>query len=150
MSVQRKMATEIPLTTLEVEIPGDTRYVCLVRKSVKYLAAALGFCGDDLDDIEVATAEAVTNAILHGTPAGSQGKIRIRCSDGQGSLIVEVEDEGNGRVARARRRICAEAEHGRGMFIIKTLMDDAETVTNRSGTHVRMTKRMKERAGSMT
>ena len=71
MSVQRKMATEIPLTTLEVEIPGDTRYVCLVRKSVKYLAAALGFCGDDLDDIEVATAEAVTNAILHGTPAGS-------------------------------------------------------------------------------
>ena len=142
------MATEIPLTTLELEIPGDTRYVCLVRKSVKYLAAALGFCGDDLDDIEVATAEAVTNAIIHGTPSGSNGKIHVRCSDGQGSLTVEVEDQGAGSVTPPRAITEVEAEHGRGMFMIETLMDDAETVTSRSGTHVRMTKRMKERAGT--
>ena len=142
------MATQIPLTTLELEIPGDTRYVCLVRKSVKYLAAALGFRGDDLDDIEVATAEAVTNAIIHGTPNGSNGSIHVRCSNGQGSLVVEVEDQGSGGVTPPRAINEVEAEHGRGMLIIEALMDDSEAVTDRNGTHIRMTKRMKECAGT--
>ena len=136
------MAKKTASTTLELEIPGDVRYVPVVRKSVRFLAAALGFRGDRLDDIEIATAEAVTNAIVHGTPLGLRGRVCVRCRDGPGGLVVEVEDQGNGRIARVGEETEIESEHGRGMLMIDTLMDDAQVVTDECGTLLRMTKRM--------
>ena len=129
------------LTILELEIPGDVRYVSLVRKSVKFLAASMGFQGEDLDDIEIATAEAVTNAIIHGTPTGSEGRINIRCHDGHGRFVVEVEDCGNGCVTHQKESAIIEGEHGRGIFIIEALMDDARALTDAHGTTIKMTKR---------
>ncbi len=104
------------------------------------MAAAVGFSGDDLDDIEVAVSEAVTNAIMHGTPKGKAGSVKIRCRDTVNSLSIEVEDEGNGQAFQPKEIIDPERENGRGILMIAALMDIAQTISDESGTIVRMTK----------
>ena len=93
--------------------------------------------------VELALHEALSNAVIHGngTDAHKLVQIRCRCELGKGVSIV-VTDQGQGfdpkTVADPLAVERLEAEHGRGIHLMKLAMD--EVLYERGGTEVHMRK----------
>ena len=99
-----------------------------VRQEV---AGQPGFADDDMTNVEIALREALANAIIHGNEndPSKQVVVTCYCEKGQGILIA-VLDEGKGFDPKAvpdprgARRI--HLHHGRGIFLMRALMDRVE------------------------
>jgi serine/threonine-protein kinase RsbW len=93
--------------------------------------------------LHVATSEAVNNAILHGNKSDRSKKVCIRCLVRKSSLTVCVKDEGTGFNADAVPNPLAEGnlmkESGRGIFLIREMVDRVRFRSTREGTTVEMT-----------
>jgi serine/threonine-protein kinase RsbW len=84
---------------------------------------------DDLDGIHLALQEALANAIIHGNGGRSAEAVRICVAVREDcGILVVVKDSGSGFDPSALPDPVAEqnlcAFHGRGVFLIKQLMDD--------------------------
>ena len=83
------------------------------------------------DEIEVALAEALSNAIVHGNREDPAKRVRVSaaCADNE-QLLIAVTDEGEGFDCKnLPDPTIAEnvfSVHGRGIFLIRHLMDEAE------------------------
>jgi serine/threonine-protein kinase RsbW len=80
-------------------------------------------------DIETALHEALANAVIHGNGGDSRKRIYVTCrcyTDGE--VSITVRDEGRGFDSSALTDpTCSENllfTHGRGIYLIKTLMDE--------------------------
>ncbi|MFC6880553.1 MULTISPECIES: ATP-binding protein [Actinomadura] len=83
------------------------------RRTVRERAAKVVSEEDVLDDVELMSAEAIANAVLHGS-----GVTRVTVLTDGRRLRVEVRDDGPGRSDLfGRRRI----DHGRGLAVIDAL-----------------------------
>ena len=89
-------------------------------------------CGrGTLDNLHLAMMEALTNAVVHGNrgDAGKAVKICMDC-DTPSQLSICVTDQGDGFDPSALRDPVADenlcASHGRGLFLMKHLVDDVE------------------------
>ncbi len=85
----------------------------------------------NLDRVRLALTEALSNAIVHGNRQDPAKRVEIRaaCAEEE-HLIVSVTDEGEGfDPAQIPDPTLAEnifSSHGRGIFLMRKLMDDAE------------------------
>jgi len=100
----------------------------------------------ELDEIQmhklmVSLTEAVNNAILHGNKSRADKKVSVRCEVVPGWLLFEIKDEGKGfRPDHVRNPLKEENLHresGRGIFLMRTLMDKVEFEHLSSGMQVR-------------
>ena len=100
-----------------------------------------------LDEIEfhklmVSLTEAVNNAIVHGNRLAAQKKVHVTCELLPGWLLLLVQDEGKGfRPEKVGNPLAKEnllRESGRGIFLMRTLMDKVEFEVGKSGTLVRL------------
>ncbi|EST37542.1 hypothetical protein N566_12510 [Streptomycetaceae bacterium MP113-05] len=110
------------------------REAATVPLARRMLLGAMDSAGVDPEisyDLAVALTEACANAVEHGSGAGSDGYRVTACIDGD-TCHVEVTDGGPGFPgARADRPTTtrpagpepAEAEDGRGLYLIETLAD---------------------------
>jgi serine/threonine-protein kinase RsbW len=98
-----------------------------------------------LDEIQmhkmmVSLTEAVNNAIIHGNRSDPEKRVLVRCEILPGWLVVFVNDEGGGfeplKVRNPLRKQNLMRESGRGIFLMRTLMDKVEFETEQSGTRV--------------
>ena len=121
---------------IDVEIPSDVRYiervVDLVAKQCEYLEFPPHHCSLN---VPVALSEAISNAILRGNREDPEKQVRVfaACTDRQ--LVVEVADEGSGFDLDAATRdptdpLNLEREDGRGLFLMKRLMDRVERLSD--------------------
>ena len=98
------------------------------------------------EGIEIAIYEALANAVIHGNHEIQEKQVHVACRCSMdGEVLISVRDEGEGfdnRVVpdptEARRLLLT---HGRGLHLMKALMDEVSFEEN--GTVVRMRKRMK-------
>ena len=78
----------------------------------------------------IATTEAVNNGILHGNKRDPQKKVTLTCEVSRSSLVVTVEDEGPGVIPEKIPDPLAEEnllrENGRGVFLMRSLMDSLD------------------------
>jgi anti-sigma regulatory factor (Ser/Thr protein kinase) len=122
--------------------PNIPQSVIRARRAVGAFAARMGFSAADVSDIVLAVGEACNNAAEHGrTP---NGRVAVTCSFDGRSLAVDVVDDGSGfDVPSARSSGASEHElpRGRGMAIMRALMDDVYYKSGKAGTIVRMEKR---------
>lgn len=94
--------------------------------------------------VELALREALNNAVVHGNRLNARKlvDIRCRCRVGKGISLV-VSDQGKGFDTRTVPDPSAagnlQAEHGRGIQLMKSMMDLVSF--QRRGTEVRMRKR---------
>jgi serine/threonine-protein kinase RsbW len=103
------------------------------------------FRGSDATDtdIEMALREALANAVIHGNREDPTKRVYVTCRCyGDEEVFIKVEDKGNGFDASTvpdpttpSRRL---ATHGRGIFLMKALMD--EVSFEEGGCVVRMRK----------
>jgi serine/threonine-protein kinase RsbW len=102
--------------------------------------------------VELALREALSNAVVHGNRLDAHKLVHVRCRCKVGKEIsLIVSDQGQGFDAQNVPDSVAaenlEAEHGRGIRIMKFVMD--EVSFQQRGTGVHMCKRLarNERAG---
>lgn len=128
--------------SIYLRIPCNTKHVAMVRKCVRIIAESTGFNPLDCQDIEVAVAEAVTNAIIHGKPDNPAPTVSITCKTKPGYITIEVEDEGNTQCVPNPVGYPPESEeHGRGTLMIRQLMDEVKAKCTDKGLLLRMSKR---------
>ncbi len=98
----------------------------------------------DTDFVELAIGEACANAVEHGSPLGARNAFILRCFASQTSeLIFEVEDEGFDFTPASLTLSGVpdlESEGGRGLFLIRQIMDGVSIQRVAGGLSVRMTK----------
>jgi len=121
-------------------MPCSKRAVVKARQKVENFASLHGF-GNSAQDVALATEEALKNVIQHACPADNNMHI-----DGEAtpdSLIIEVADKGMGfDISELDADSHTPMEpHGRGIRLMKGLMDDVRITSDREGTVIRMEKK---------
>lgn len=90
----------------------------------------------------VATTEAVNNGIIHGNKRDASKNVTLTCEIVDAKLIVRIHDEGSGVDPATIPDPLAEEnllrENGRGVFLMRSLMDSVEFEHNETGSDVIM------------
>ena len=111
--------------------------VPLVRRSLERFARKLGLDDDARFSLLSAVGEATANAVEHAY-AGAPGLVRVHAQAGEDHLVITIEDEGKWKPAQRRE------ERGRGLPMMRALMDGVEIRTHQSRTEVRLTMALSE------
>lgn len=103
-----------------VERAADLRGL---RSTVGALVAGYGAAADTRDEVVLAVQEAVKNGLAACNGRGGGVVVRLRCDDR--GCRVEVRDPGPGfdLTIEERRKRDPAAEHGRGLLLMRRLMD---------------------------
>jgi len=114
------------------------------------VAKLMGFPDDRIEDLKTALAEACINAIEHGNQLDSSLCVGVILSASDEALEVKVMDTGSG-ITKApskpdidRKMHGEEDPRGMGMFLIQSLVDEAEWVKGSpgKGSYVRLVIRL--------
>ena len=95
------------------------------------VAREMGCAPGEMDKVELALQEALNNAVLHAHEGDPSKRITVSClcQEDKGLLLV-VRDSGPGfdvkNIPDPTRATNIYSSHGRGIFLIKQLMDDVE------------------------
>ena len=124
---------------LRLWLPSTPPAIGQAVAKVRRLAARSGLDAELLTDLEIALREALANAIAHGNGGDSERRVFLRCYAGpRAGVLVAVRDEGPGfdprRVPDPRRADRLQLAHGRGLLLMRELMDKVEF--RRGGTEV--------------
>lgn len=104
----------------------------------------LGLSEDVIDDISIAVTEAVNNAITHGNKNNESKAIEISYKIEKEKIIVNVKDNGEGfeidNISDPRVDENLLKNSGRGILIMRSLMDDVVVISDNQGTEVQLVK----------
>jgi anti-sigma regulatory factor (Ser/Thr protein kinase) len=126
-----KPDSSLNLPPLELRARSHPASVTEARTGVAAYAAA---AGANRRDVELAVAEAVTNAVVHAFVGRDNGVITVRAElDGPNELLVEVGDNGSGITTPAR-----SPQAGFGLPIIEAVTESVEIHTGDRGTRLEM------------
>jgi serine/threonine-protein kinase RsbW len=110
---------------LALSLPRDQQSVPVTRHAVRAVLTTLGVTEACTSDVEVALSEACTNVLEHAPPA-AQYEVRLRLTDARCVLqVVEAEPGPRDRPLPdlAPRSAPADAERGRGLLLMRALVD---------------------------
>lgn len=135
--------------SLQVDIPSDVSYIERVVDLVRHPCAELAYNAHQLAlNVPVALTEALSNAILRGNNEDPAKRVYVRADVDTLRLVVEIADEGVRFDLDAKTRDATEVENleredGRGLFLMRKLMDDVQRFdvmsANGTGNLVRLT-----------
>lgn len=140
----RRRTPRKDVRVVDVEIPNDVNYIEKVVEMVRHECEAMRFAHRQLAlNVPVALSEALSNAILRGNGDDPLKHVHVRAEVDNERLVIEVADEGPGFDFDAKVIEPAEGdldrEDGRGLFLMRKLMDRVERVAVPNGNAVRMT-----------
>ncbi len=122
---------------LELLLPALPSNVGLARSVLRALAVHGEFNDQQATEIAVAMSEAYTNVIQHARTTW----VTLRFALEPHGMTVEVEDDGEGfDTAILDQPYDPSDDIGRGMHLIRSLMDTVECQSSPMGTLVRMTR----------
>lgn len=113
----------------------------VARRRVAAFAEVCGLGDDDLFELSVAVAEALANALVHGSPRGASDEIRVRFYCYDAVVAVEVADAGGGIHATPICLPGGSETGGRGIHFMRALCDSVQFTCGPEGTHVLLLKR---------
>ena len=121
----------------ELQLPAERSELGAARKYVADQAAAFGFDPDTCFEFVYAVNEAVTNAIRHGA-SDENGLIHLSIVADAGRLTFSVRDRGTFVMPVLDGSV--SAEHGRGLALMASLVDEVQLEIEPGGTTVRLSK----------
>lgn len=133
---------------VEIRVPAKPQYVSVIRLAVSGLASRLGFTYDEIEDLKIATGEAVTNVVHHAYD-GEEGEVVMGCALYEDKMEIMVADYGNSfnfeeiktniGPYKEDENVAMLREGGLGLYLMDTLMDEVK-LNNEGGVTVFMTK----------
>jgi anti-sigma regulatory factor (Ser/Thr protein kinase) len=133
--------------TISLSFSANLRYVRPIRHFVSALCALANYSEDETESIALVTTEILNNSIEHGA-RGPQDEIDVTMTVTPDLFRCEVLDPGKGgeafataAVQRSARMPDLEEPRGRGLFLIRSYMDDfSVTWDAQRGTRLVVTK----------
>ena len=115
---------------IQITVPNQTRYLALVGRIGENMARELDSFRGDRETlghhINVVLTEALVNAIKHANTAEPNTEVQIRINVCEKELVIRVFDNGQGfDLDLVPVNGCPDPlnEKGRGIYIIRSLMD---------------------------
>jgi serine/threonine-protein kinase RsbW len=132
---------------VDIKVPNQTRYLRLIGHIGENIARTLRNFSGDRDklayDLNLVLTEAMTNAIQHANEGDPAKEVHIEISIAEQRLVIRVFDSGEGfdvkQYAQPRHPL---DEHGRGIYLIHTIMDEITYRPTGSGHVLEMVKRL--------
>jgi len=132
---------------VDIKVPNQTRYLCLIGHIGENIAHTLrNFSGDREQlayDLNLVLTEAMANAIQHANEGDPTKEVHIEISIVDQRLIIRVFDFGPGfdvkQYIEPRHPL---DEHGRGIYLIHTIMDKISYQETESGHVLEMSKKL--------
>jgi serine/threonine-protein kinase RsbW len=131
--------------TTELRLPSRMGFETIAMSTAASVAALMGFSDERVEDLKTAVAEACINAIEHGNKLDESLTVLVILAMDDNTLEVKVVDGGGGVSAGAvampdidRKMQGDEQARGIGMFLIQSLVDEAEWVRKRRGSYARL------------
>jgi anti-sigma regulatory factor (Ser/Thr protein kinase) len=115
---------------IDVAFPARPESSPELRRTLRTYLEEMRIDAGRVEDVILAAGEAAGNAIEHAY-RGSGGSVHLRAYVAERNLIVEVRDSG-------RWRLEGDPERGRGLGIMRALVDRVSIESTRSGTAVRL------------
>jgi len=141
----RENADDVAALVLAIEDDAPHRFhfvfsalplaVAILRRALARFLEQKGLSDDDAYSVVLAVGEAAANAVEHAYP-GEPGLVHVRAEREGDTLVVDVLDSGRWKPAERRD------ERGRGIKIMRALMDRIEIRTMQAETSVRLTVRL--------
>jgi serine/threonine-protein kinase RsbW len=107
-------------------------------------ATEAGFDDEEVMQISMAVREAAINAVLHGNAYDPSKKVTITFERTPRDLVIVVRDQGKGldasRIPDPLAPDNLMKTSGRGIFLIRSFMDEVEIHPSQTGTELRMIK----------
>jgi len=119
---------------LEITLPTRASVLAGMRRTLARWLRAAGANEDEQFDVTLSTSEAAANAIEHAY-GGNESTFTILCEQESDRITVTVRDLGRWRTARP-------PGGGRGLPIMRELVDDVEISRGDEGTVVKLIKRL--------
>jgi serine/threonine-protein kinase RsbW len=128
---------------LDLSMPADGEAIGAVVDSISETLVQLEVPEQKRFEVALAVQEALANAVVHG--CGNDRSKQVRCrlkTDPQGRIVIIVTDPGPGFSPELqpdpKRNENLYADHGRGVYLIRQLMDEVHF--ERSGSEIMMWK----------
>jgi PAS domain S-box-containing protein len=112
-----------------VHLPADPGELAAMRALLRRWLVRADGREDEISEILTAAGEATSNAIEHA--GGSGGGVDVVGELAAGGVLIAVSDTGSWRPRR-------EDDQGRGLVLMRALMDDVDVVRSEEGTTVTM------------
>jgi serine/threonine-protein kinase RsbW len=131
----------------DITIPSSPDHIAAVDEFIEEWLRRRGVPEDTIADLAIAITELVNNAIKHGNKYDHNKKITVGLHLANSQAQATISDEGKGFDPESIPNPVAEEnllkEIGRGIFIVKSLMDKVEFAFPASGgTTITITKKI--------
>ena len=129
---------------LSYKLDSTLETVDSAEQTANRVATESGFGEDEVMQIAMAVREATVNAVLHGNQYDPSKKVTVAFDTTGESLLISIADQGAGLdPASIPDPLAPEnllKQSGRGIFLIRTFMDDVRFRTLTPGTEVTLIK----------
>ena len=135
------------IVNVDIVVPNQTRYLGLIGNIAEQIAKQLDTAEGDRDTLayhlDLALTEAMANAMRYGCPSDAKQSVRVRLSIDDETLCLKVFDHGQGFDLQAvpAPDFVDLDERGRGIFLIRSLMDSVEYRKTDNGNVLEMRKK---------
>ncbi len=141
-------------TAVEVRLPSRLGFEKVAMGTAESVARLMGFPAERIEDLKTAIAEACINAIEHGNKLNEKLSVGVILCASDDQLEVKIMDNGSGISKKPakpdidRKMHGEEDARGMGMFLIQSLVDEAEWVKGNKGdgSYVRLVIRLDKEA----
>lgn len=128
-----------------ITLPSTIDSVDVVEEKVEEFATRAGFDQDTVEQIGMISREAAANAVLHGNRSDANKQIIARFELTDEALSIQVTDEGGGfdpeKVPDPLSPEGLMRTSGRGIFLMRAIMDDVHFRQLSPGTEITLVKR---------
>jgi len=132
---------------MELKISSDPRWLRLVRAMMQEISRQAGFTETERHGIVLAVDEALSNIMKHAYRGDPNGDICLMCQLHDASLEIELHDHGETPdPKRLEPPPPDDMRPGhRGVFLMRSTMDEVKFERNGDTNLVRLLKHVKER-----
>lgn len=132
-------------------IKSDVNELARVATVTEEICERCGLIEDEIDDISIAVTEAVNNAIKHGNKEDSTKSIEIVFQIETEKIKIRIKDEGKGfqleEVKDPRKNENLLKDDGRGILIMRSLMDEVRVLSGTEGNILQLVKNISRNGG---
>jgi len=133
---------------VDIKVPNQTRYLSLIGRIGEDIAKELDRYGGDRETlayhINLVLTEAMVNAIKYANSNGPEKLVHILINISEDDLVIKVFDKGQGFNINSIPPPDFEKleDRGRGIFLIRSLMDSVSYKKVRNGNVLEMWKKL--------
>jgi serine/threonine-protein kinase RsbW len=114
------------------------------EQTANRIAVEAGFDEEEVMRISMAVREAAVNAVLHGNAYDPGKKVKVDFVRTSSDLVITIRDQGKGldpeKIPDPLAPENLMKTSGRGIFLIRSFMDEVEINPSQTGTEIKLIK----------